>query len=247
MPQSSRLRHLAAGLLAVAITAAGWSLARADTAVMTAVSSGERALDSGEGGGNPFASALIEVLARSQLQLGELPAALKHITHEKSRGRMTADVPPAIEPHNWSVAPARPDERRLALVLIVSDYSRTGGAKSLPGAKLDAGRIASALRAAGFSTEVALDLDQEEMRQKLATFGAASRRADAAVIYTTGHGVEVDGRIYLIPSDYPIKERNAALASRAIPLASIASPLQARNVNLVFYGGCRDNPFGAKN
>ncbi len=49
-------------------------------------------------------------------------------------------------------------------------------------------------------------------------------------------------RMYLIPGDYPIAERNRALAGRAIALPRIAEAAQARTVNLVFYGGCRDNP-----
>ena len=82
------------------------------------------------------------------------------------------------------------------------------------------------------------------MRAKLADFRNRSLTSDAAVIYATGHGVEVDGAVFLVPGDYPIQQRNAALAKRALPLPEIALSLAAKQVNLVFYGGCRDNPFG---
>ncbi len=114
----------------------------------------------------------------------------------------------------------------------------------MPGAKHDAERIGSALRRAGFVTEMALDLGLHAMREKLADFRNRSVRTDAAIIYTTGHGVQVDGTVFLIPGDYPIGQCNGALAERALPLPEIALSLAAKQMNLVFYGGCRDNPFG---
>lgn len=218
--------------------------AHADTLVFHAVSSGQRALDKGNGGGNPFASALIETLGSGDVRLGELSQTLKALTAAFSNNKMIADVPRKPAPSDWQVVPARAGEVRKALVLVTSDYSHSGGAPSLPGAAHDAERIAAALRTAGFETELALDLDRAGMREKLTSFGEESRAADAAVIYTTGHGVEVGGTVYVIPGDYPIAEKNAALASHAIPLADIAASLHAKTVSLTFYGGCRDNPFG---
>ena len=81
------------------------------------------------------------------------------------------------------------------------------------------------------------------MRQKLADFAARSARYDAAAIYVTGHGVEVARTVYLLPGSYPVALKDAALNDQAIRLADIAGSVHARHVNLVFYGGCRDNPF----
>lgn len=231
-----------AAVFAASLTCTG---ARADALLFHAVSSGEEALDRGEGGGNPFASALIETLKRPSLALGDLPRALTDLTHVKSKGRMMADVPAVAEPADWQLVPVKEGETRIALVLVVSDYSRAG-AKSLPGARHDAERIGAALTDAGFAIDLALDLGKKEMEETLAEFRDASRSADVALIYTTGHGAEVDGRTYLIPADYPVKKRAAALTTRAMPLADIARIPAARSVNLVLYGGCRNNPFGGK-
>jgi len=217
---------------------------RAETLVFHASASGKQTLDQGEGGGNPFASALIELLKTRSLALSQLPAALKRLTVQKSRGFQSADVPTSVPQANFSLVPADFRQRRIALVLVVSDYRQSGGAQSLPGAKRDAERIASALRRAGFKTEVALDLELSSMRERLAEFRNRSINSDAAVIYTTGHGVEVEGTVYLLPCDYPIKERNSALMKRALPLPEIIGSPAARLANLVFYAGCRDNPFG---
>jgi hypothetical protein len=81
------------------------------------------------------------------------------------------------------------------------------------------------------------------MKEKLAGFRGRSISSDAAVIYTTGHGVEVGGIVYLIPGDYPLTQGDNALGQRALPLTEISGSLKAKQVNLLFYAGCRDNPF----
>ena len=82
-----------------------------------------------------------------------------------------------------------------------------------------------------------------ELTDILRNFTTRSAGSDVAVVYTTGHGVEVEGVVYLLPGDYPVSERNAALRQRAIRLSQLATAARGKTANLVFYGGCRDNPF----
>jgi len=219
------------------------SVVRAETLVFFASASGKQTNDNREGGGNPFASALIEILARPSVKLSELPAALRQLTIEKSKGFQSPDVPTSIAEHSLSLVPPYGAQRRIALVLVVSDYNGSGGIESLPGAKYDSLRVASALTRVGFNTEVALDLGLQSMRERLAAFRARSIESDAAVVYTTGHGVEVAGTVYLMPGDYPVAERDRSLGEKALRLSEIADALRAKKINLVFYGGCRDDPF----
>ena len=53
---------------------------------------------------------------------------------------------------------------------------------------------------------------------------------------------EVDGKVYLVPGDYPLSERNAALARHALPISELSANAHAKRLNMIFYGGCRDNP-----
>lgn len=239
MPAS--LAHPIRCTAAVLAMVAALASVRAETLVFHASESGRQTLDGDDGTGNPFASALIEALG-APLLLSELPSKLHALTAARSRGFQTADVPKAVQQGSFAVVPARPGEQRIALVMVVAEYSASG-ARSLPGARQDADRIATALQRAGFRTERVLDPDLRAMRARLAEFSELSRRADAAVIYVTGHGVEVDGTIFLLPGDYPVAERRAALPGRALPLSEIARSPHARQINLVLYGGCRDNPF----
>lgn len=233
----------------MALGAAHATSASAETLVFHASQSGMQTLDQGEGGGNPFASALIDVLGRKSVRLAELPVAMSDLTARKSRNAQQADVPTKTPDGIWDLVPARSGEVRIALVVVVSNYAASGGsgtdpAPSLAGAKHDAERVAKALEAAGFKTEVAIDLGRAEMREVVARFSAQSAQADAALIYTTGHGVEVGGTVYLLPGDYPLAQKNAALAARALRVRDFGSALRAKRVNLLFYGGCRDNPLG---
>ena len=216
----------------------------AETLIFHASQSGKQTLDQGEGGGNPFASALIDLLKRPSLTLSQLPAALQRLTAKKSGGFQLPDVPTLADQEDILLVPPTKHQHRIALVMVVSDYRQSGGAKSLPGASRDAKRIALALNHVGFKTEIALDLDLQEMRGKLANYRKRSLNADAAVIYTTGHGVEVNGTVFLLPGDYPVNQRNAALTTHALSLPEITRSPGAKIANLIFYAGCRDNPFG---
>jgi hypothetical protein len=236
-----------AGLMALASVAGAGSV-RAETIVFHATHSGQLALDTDNEGGNPFASSLIEIMGQGSVTLAGLAPALRRLTAEKSNGAQSADVPDLTGRRDWPIVPRPPGERRIALVLAVADYSQSKSNPSLAGARHDAQRIAKALAQAGFETASALDLGLAGMRARLKAFAAQSRNADAAVIYTTGHGFEVDGKVYLLPSDYPMDETGNVLTGnvleeRAMPLSEIASSVQAGNINLLFYGGCRNDPF----
>ena len=61
-------------------------------------------------------------------------------------------------------------------------------------------RIALALAVAGFEVEKVLE---------------------AAVLYTTGHGAEIDGAVYLLPGDYSVSQGRAALTTGAVSLAAM--------------------------
>jgi Caspase domain len=239
------LKRIAHSLAAIGMLLSVFSsVADAEPLIFHASQSGKPTLDEGEGGGNPFASSLIELLRRPALRFANLGTELSALTFRKSNGFQSADVPRLPPQQSWSLVPAPTGERRRALVLVFSDYEKSGGAPSLPGAKHDADRIAVALKNAGFDVQIAIDQDLAATRATLSAFASRSANDDISVIYATGHGVEVDGTVFLVPGDYPIAAKNSKLRTHALKLSAIASSGRARRANLVFYGGCRDNPFG---
>ncbi len=193
-------------------------------------------------GGNPFASALVEVLKSGPTTLEDFTARLSASNARHSGGWQQMQFPKKL-PH-WKMDAAVGD-KRVALVLINADYSRTDGVYSLPGAAFDAKRVPEALTAAGFETTLVLDVNAAEAREKLAEFARLSESADASIIYVGGHGVQHKRVVYWMMGDYP-EQNSKWLDSHAISLDEIGRAGHAREVNLVLYASCRDDPFSGK-
>ncbi len=131
--------------------------------------------------------------------------------------------------------------KRVALVIGNAKYA---GVKELANPPRDAKLVASAFTRAGF-TDVTLlyNLDQRSMRESLIEFTSKAETADWAVVYFAGHGIEVDGRNYLIPVDARL--RNARHVSlETVPLSDVMDAAgAARKFRLIILDACRDNPF----
>lgn len=81
------------------------------------------------------------------------------------------------------------------------------------------------------------------MRQALNDFSTEAAKADWALVYYAGHGIEVNGTNYLIPVDAKLKT-DRAVQFEAVPLdAVLASVEAAHKLHLVILDACRDNPF----
>jgi hypothetical protein len=128
----------------------------------------------------------------------------------------------------------------VALVIGNSGYRSV---ETLPNPVNDANAVAAALRAHGFDVTLANDLTRAEMLNALRSFRDVADRADIAMVYYAGHGMEISGRNYLVPVDARITdERDARL--EMIELQDVLSQLSgARRMKAVFLDACRDNPF----
>jgi uncharacterized caspase-like protein len=141
------------------------------------------------------------------------------------------------------IAPASA-EKRVALVIGNSAYQHT---RTLPNPRNDAEAVAKLLRENGFA-DVTLknDLDYRAMREAVRVFGDAAREADIALIYYGGHGLEVAGDNYLIPTDARLL-RDADLEYEAVTLATVLSAVEtAKRLRVVILDACRNNPLGEK-
>ena len=88
--------------------------------------------------------------------------------------------------------------RRVALVIGNGAYARV---KALPNPPNDARSIAKSLRDIGFVVSEGIDLDRAAMQKTTRDFLREAARAQVAVVYYAGHGVQIDGRNYLVPVD----------------------------------------------
>ncbi len=66
--------------------------------------------------------------------------------------------------------------------------------------------------------------------------------ADVVIVYYAGHGLQVDGRNYLVPIDAQL-EKAAQLQTRTIPADKILGALPPDPaVSIIILDACRDNP-----
>ena len=130
--------------------------------------------------------------------------------------------------------------RRLALVIGNAAYAH---ASELANPRNDATAIADALKELDFIVTLGIDLGRDQMEDVLIRFGGDIDKADAALFFFAGHGIQVEGQNYLIPVDAQIRER-LHLQRRTYALTEILKMMEDRARNsLMFLDACRDNPF----
>jgi hypothetical protein len=134
-------------------------------------------------------------------------------------------------------------EMRFALVIGNDEYKST----KLATPANDAGLVANALTAAGFTVTGARNLDQATLRESIREFlgQVAAAGPDAvAVIYLAGFGVQFAGENYYVPVDADLA-READLPLQAVRISDFAQPLAAlpARVKIVILDAARQNPF----
>jgi len=137
-------------------------------------------------------------------------------------------------------ADAADGDKRIALVIGIGGYRF---APELPNPPNDARAIGAALRKLDFDVEEAYDLDNRSFASHIRDFGVRASAADVAVVFYAGHGLQVRGQNYLLPSDAKL-ERERDLVYEAMPLNLIMGELaQARKLGVLILDACRNNPF----
>jgi uncharacterized caspase-like protein len=132
-------------------------------------------------------------------------------------------------------------ERRVALVIGNSAYK---SAPLLSNPVNDATLVGGMFKKAGFdSVDIKLDLNAVEIRKALREFGGRARDAEVAVIYYAGHGIELDGTNYLIPTDAALETDSDVLDETVALDRALFAVEPAKQLRLVILDACRDNPF----
>jgi formylglycine-generating enzyme required for sulfatase activity len=132
-------------------------------------------------------------------------------------------------------------ERRVALVIGNGRYTH---AAALDNPARDAEAIAAVLAKVGFDVVKGLDLDLHRIGDVQSAFEDKLRgKPDVALLFYAGHGLQVEGRNYLVPIDAEITTKSH-LATRALLFNDLLDDM-ARDAaaSLIFLDACRDNPF----
>jgi hypothetical protein len=130
--------------------------------------------------------------------------------------------------------------QRVALVIGNGGYVN---AAKLPNPANDALAVSALLESAGFAVEMHTDLGNSEMRRVIRNFSDQAKNAEMAVVYYAGHGLEVDGTNFLVPTDAKL-QRDIDVEDEAVALDRVLKMIEpARRLKLVILDACRDNPF----
>ncbi len=162
------------------------------------------------------------------------------VAKERLEALLGAAAPtPAGKASPSTTQPAAP--RKVALIIGNGAYRNVVPLANPP---RDAKLIASTFRELGFATVTLVpDLTRDKFFATLHEFGQEAEKADWAVVYYAGHGMEIGGVNYLIPVDARLKADSDA-ETQAVALEQvIASVAGARKLRLVMLDACRDNPF----
>ncbi len=108
----------------------------------------------------------------------------------------------------------------------------------------DAEAIADTLTAIGFDVTRITDARQADFATALNDFAFRVETADLALIYYAGHGVEVQGKNFLIPVDANVGS-NRDIQRQSISLQDLLAVVDhARKMRIVILDSCREEPFG---
>jgi formylglycine-generating enzyme required for sulfatase activity len=134
-------------------------------------------------------------------------------------------------------------ETRIALVIGNSSYA----SGPLPNPANDAQMMADTLTSVGFEVIARRNADQNTMKRAIQEFGSRLEKGGPSAVglfYYAGHGVQLNGRNYLIPTTAQI-DREGDVEIEAVSADWVIEQMRyARNrLNIVILDACRNNPF----
>ncbi|WP_162798228.1 caspase family protein [Sulfitobacter sp. SK011] len=134
-------------------------------------------------------------------------------------------------------------EKRTAFIVGNADYSHV---LPLANPVSDARLMAGMLEELGFEVTLAVDLTRAGLASEFSDFLEQTEGADVTLFYYAGHGMQFEGRNYLLGTDAALKSA-FDVQSEALPLDRLVQMLEEKaRAALVFIDACRDNPLATE-
>ena len=134
-------------------------------------------------------------------------------------------------------------EKRVALLIGNSDYTTTAKLKNPVN---DVNLMKVVLDSLNFEVVMVTNGSYNSMLTGLRKFSITAKDADIALFYYAGHGLQFDGKNYLIPVDANI-ETKETVALETLDVDLVMKTLEIikskDRLNLVILDACRNNPF----
>lgn len=132
------------------------------------------------------------------------------------------------------------EAKKVALIIGNSDYQLTS---PLTNPSEDAKLILASAKKAGFDVvTLALDLQIGDFQKVLRNFRQSADGAEVAMVYYAGHGIEGQGKNWLIPVDAELGSARD-LPYEAVNLDRVLETIAGAKIRIVVLDACRNNPF----
>lgn len=129
-------------------------------------------------------------------------------------------------------------DKRFAFVIGNSNYALA----PLDNPKNDADDVAAALKRLQFEVTEAKDLTVSQFDRTFDRFVAQAKDADVALLFFSGHGVQIDRRGYLAPIDTEAESESSALRE-LVAIQEVVSRIEnSAKVSVIVLDACRDSP-----
>ncbi|WP_439617761.1 caspase family protein [Shinella sp.] len=130
------------------------------------------------------------------------------------------------------------------LALVIGNAAYSGGIPPLRNPAHDATAVSDVLRKLNFTVFLAIDARGATIRDCVARMKAALLGDDIALIYYSGHGIQIDDRNYLVATD---AKAGDGLSDAFLYIDEIIDGMKEKSAaTLVFLDACRNNPFAGE-
>jgi hypothetical protein len=174
-----------------------------------------------------------ELVQRLAAQAAETEAA-KRRQQELEAQLAAAQSPPQALPSTGAVS------IRSAHALVIGNAAYPGSGR-LDNPVNDATAISQKLRSMGFTVTTVTDANRQRLVQAMAQFRRSAASADLSLLFYSGHGVQIFGTNYILPTD--VDQTDTAQATiQGVRLNEVIENFMPGKTKIVFLDACRDNP-----
>ena len=153
----------------------------------------------------------------------------------KKRKELEAQLAASVQP----TPPQTNVQSRTAHALVIGNGAYPGSGR-LDNPVNDANAISQKLRSMGFIVTTVTDANRQRLVQSMAQFRRTAASADISLLYYAGHGVQIFGTNYILPTD--VDQSDPAQATiQGVSLNSVVENFLPGKTKLVFLDACRDN------
>jgi TPR repeat protein len=160
----------------------------------------------------------------------------------ETRGALLTSLSSALTPLRNTPLNLEKSKRKLNLHAIVIGNSAYK-VKPLKNSTNDAKAIANKFRSFGFDVTEVIDADRKKFRETLVNFSERSKNSDVTVFYYAGHGMQLGGINYLLPTDIDFSMPESVVTYDGLSLNDIKNRSLPGSTKLIFLDACRNNPF----